>query len=246
MKYQINPKYNCDESLAVEIEWLFENSSIVLQDARNKIKQVSYNDADYVVKSFKRPTILRAIFYTLFRRSKAQRSYDYSLKIANFVPRALGFVEFYQHKLLTKSYFISELFAYDFTVREALIDLTFANREKVFRSFAKFSFELHQQGILHKDFSPGNILIKRQGTEFEFKVIDINRMSFGVLSTPQRMKNFSMLWASDADLDRIVTEYALLANLDLAMCLAMANRYNQRNKRFKNFKKPLKGRPVTD
>ena len=246
MKYQVNPQFLDLIDLVKDIESIFENSDIVLQDARNKIKKISYNDTDFVVKSFKKPNLAKQILYTYCRDSKAQRSYQYSLKIAEFVPQAVAFVEFYENRLLSRSYFISEMFDYDLTIREPLIDVLYADRNLIFKAFAQFSLELHQQGILHNDYSPGNILIKKIARQFVFKIIDINRMKFQPLSTRQRMANFSMLWASDDDLDTIVTEYAERASLDKAQCLALARGYNQKNKRIKNFKKRLKGRPVSD
>lgn len=246
MKYQVNPKFSHKKDVVINVRRYFEQSNMLLQDARNKIKKVSFEGEDYAIKSFKEPCGLNCLLYSFFRISKAKRSYDYSLKIAEFVPQAIGFVENYQGRWLTKSYFISELFDYDFTIREVLLDKAMLNRETIFRAFASFSYRLHEQGILHKDFSPGNILIKKDQDNYQFKIIDINRMHFGELSIKQRMSNFSMLWASDADLDLVVTHYAGFANYDTQHCQKIARRFNLRNKRFKNFKKRLKGKPVTD
>jgi len=246
MKSQTNPKISNSPAIIENLESLFQASDVVLQDGRNQIKKVRFDDSDYVVKSFKRPNYLNRLLYTYLRPSKAKRSYEYSLKIANFVPQAIGFVECSEGGLIAKSYFVSEMYDYDFTIREPLLEANFEQRDNVFKAFAQFSYDLHQQGVLHKDFSPGNILIKKLGEEFEFKIIDINRMNFGELSVEARMRSFKMLWASDAVMDLIIAEYARIAQLDVALCQKLARAFNQRNKRFKNFKKRLKGRPVTD
>lgn len=245
MKYQLNPQFTHCEPLILNIDDAFAASDQVLQEARNTIKKVSFEGVDYVVKSFKKPNLLNQLLYTFARQSKACRSYQYSLKISQFVPRGVAYVEFFNAGLITKSYFISECFDYDFTIREVLTDPEFSDREAIYRAFAQFTYQLHEQGILHRDYSPGNILIKRQDSTYIFKIIDINRMSFKAMTIPQRMKNFYMLWASDSDMTLIAKEYARQAKLDERQCIALACEYNQKNKRFKNFKKRLKGRPVT-
>jgi len=243
---QTNPQNSNSQAIIESVEALFQASDVVLQDGRNQIKKVRFEECDYVVKSFKRPNLLNRLLYTYVRPSKAKRSYEYSLKIADFVPQAIGFSESYEGGLIANSYFVSEMYDYEFTIREPLLDVNFAQRESIFKAFAKFSYELHQRGVLHKDFSPGNILLKKRGDQFEFKIIDINRMGFGELSVEARMRSFKMLWASDDVMDLIIAEYARIAQLDVELCQELARAFNQRNKRIKNFKKRLKGRPVTD
>jgi RIO-like serine/threonine protein kinase len=246
MKYKVNPKFNDTKDIVVNVQHYFDDSEKLLQNARNQIKSVLFKDINYAVKSFRKPSGISCLLYSFFRISKAKRSYDYSLKIAEFVPQAIGYVELYDGAFLTKSFFISELFEYDFTIREVLLNKTMINREELLKQFASFSFDLHEEGIFHKDFSPGNILIKQGEPNYQFKIIDINRMHFGELTITDRMRNFSMLWASDSDLEIISTHYANLAQLDVNQCKLLASKFNKRNKQIKNFKKRLKGKPVND
>ncbi|EPJ48532.1 MAG: hypothetical protein OFPI_29160 [Osedax symbiont Rs2] len=246
MKYQVNAKFAQCSSLLTVIESEFERSDCILQEGRNTIKKIQYNGTELVVKSFKKPNFINRIMYSFFRESKAKRSYQYSLKISKFVPEAIAFIECHQSGLIANSYFICEYFDYDLTIRAPLIDSSYPDREVIYKAFAKFTFELHQQGIYHRDYSPGNILIKRLNGSYQFKIIDLNRMDFKVLSFSDRMRNFAMLWASDLDLDLIVQEYARLAGLQQSKCQQLAQSYNHKNKRLKNFKKRLKGKPVND
>ena len=71
-------------------------------------------------------------------------------------------IEFYKFGLLDESYFVSEKFDYDFTIREPLLDINFPNKNEILKIFAKFTFQLHEVGIFHFDYSPGNILIKKE------------------------------------------------------------------------------------
>lgn len=43
-------------------------------------------------------------------------------------------------------------------------------------AFAEFTARLHEAGILHLDYSPGNILYDKIGEEYHFSLVDINRM----------------------------------------------------------------------
>jgi len=198
-----------------------------------------------VVKSFKVPNILNQIVYSYFRDSKAKKSYEYSLKIKEFTPEPIAYIEFFSYGLLKNSYFISEHFNYDFTIREPLLDKNFRDREAIFKAFALFTLELHNNKIYHNDYSPGNILIQKKDTHFIFKIVDINRMYFGELNEDSRAENFSKLWASKEILALMAKEYTIhhkcSENFEKKVIY-----YSEKNKKIKNFKKRLKGKPVTD
>ena len=113
------------------------------------------------------------------------------------------------------------------------------DKKVIFEEFAKFVFALHKSNVIHHDLSPGNILIKKSDQGYIFKIIDINRMSFEVLSTKQKAKNFSKLWADNEDLSTILKAYAQVANLDQKF-INLGLFYNQRNKDRKNRKLKIK------
>jgi hypothetical protein len=228
-----------------QIRQYFFNVKDTIHKARNEIKIINYNNQNLVVKSFKVPNLFNKIIYTFFKDSKAKKSYDNSIRLGEFVPKPIGYVEFTRFGLLHDSYFISEHFNYDFTIREPLLDMNFEDRVKIFEEFARFTFELHQNNILHLDYSPGNILIKKKD-RYIFKVVDINRMKFKELSLDERLQNFAQLWAKDDDLKVMIKKYAQLANADEESCIKVALRYSQKHKDRKNFKKRLKGKKVVD
>lgn len=242
-KHIINPAFKQFEELLLNIKSYFQENTSTIHKARNELKIITYNDIQTVVKSFKVPNIINKIAYTFFRDSKAKKSYDYSLKLGHFTPTPIGYIEFYQSGLLDESYFISEKFEYDFTIREPLIQKDFANRDAIFKSFARFTLELHNAGIFHHDYSPGNILIKKEKEHYMFKIVDVNRMSFHPLSEDDRAKNFAKLWASDDDLAIIAQEYAkdYETQDDFVKKVLF---YSLQNKKRKNFKKRLKGQEI--
>ena len=245
-QYIINEKYKNFQDFLLNIKNYFQNSSNSIHKARNEIKVINHQDIDFVVKAFKIPNFLNRIIYTFFKSSKAKKSYEYSLKIGSFTANPLGYIEFYDSFLLKNSYFVSEKFDYDFTIREPLLDINFPNKDNILKAFAKFTFELHEAGIFHFDYSPGNILIKKENDNFIFKIVDINRMKFFDLELNDRLKNFSKLWAKDEDLEVIIKEYARLLQKDEKELVSKALDFSHKHKAKINFKKRLKGKKVVD
>jgi len=244
-KLIINSLYKNFENFTINIKDFFSSNKNTIHKARNEIKIINYDNTDTVVKSFKEPNIINKIAYTFFRDSKARKSYYNSLRVDDFVPTPLSYIEFYENTLLKDSYFISKKFDYDFTIREPLLDADFKNKDAIFKAFAIFTLQLHNNGIYHEDYSPGNILIKKEKKAFLFKIVDVNRMSFLTLSEKDRAKNFSKLWASDKILKIMATEY--MQNFDCSDdFIKNVLYYSNKNKKIKNFKKRLKGKPVND
>ncbi|MGE3613465.1 MAG: hypothetical protein AB7G20_08335 [Sulfurimonas sp.] len=233
-------------SLLKNIQNYFNTSQDSIHKARNEIKIIDFEDESLVVKSFKIPNIINKIVYTFFRDSKAKKSYENSIKIESFVPKPIGYIEFKKFGLIHESYFVSKNFKYDFTIREPLLQADFKDKEEVFKAFAKFTYQLHEQGIFHLDYSPGNILIKKENESYIFKIVDINRMVFKHLSLDERLKNFAKLWAKDEDLKIIIKEYSKLIESDEKGCIRIAIKESQAHKDRKNAKKRLRGEAVVD
>ena len=245
-KYQLNEELDIFKDFLLNIKSYFKNNLQTIHKARNELKIIEHLNIDTVVKSFKVPNILRRIIYTYFRDSKAKKSYEYSIKIKEFTPKPIGYIEFYENGLIADSYFISEKFDYDFTIREPLLDLEFEDRDEIFKAFARFTYALHENNILHQDYSPGNILIKKDSNGYTLKVVDINRMEFKELSLDEKLKNFNKLWAKDNEILTVAQEYARVSNEDEDYCIKTAQLYNTKHKNKINMKKRLKGIEVVD
>ncbi len=239
--YKLEAINKDEEDYLKNIREYFKSSSNSIHKARNELKIVDGR----VIKSFKKPSFLKSIIYA-YSPSKAKRSYLYSLRLKEFAPKPLGYIEFYESGLLSDSYFVSQEFKYDFTIREVLLDFNFSDRENILKEFAKFSFKLHEENILHLDYSPGNILIKKEQGGYIFKIVDLNRMKFTTLTKNMRMQNFSKLWISDEDLRIVVKEYSLQYREDEKDMIDLALSYSHSLKKRVNFKKRLKGIEVVD
>lgn len=233
------------KNFLLNIEKHFKNSNQTIHKARNELKTITIRGNDYIVKSFKIPHLLNCFIYSFFRNSKAKKSYDNAIRVKEFTPEPIGYIEFYKYGLLHESYFVSEEFKYDFTIREPLLDANFQDKEEIFRAFARFTLKLHNTGIFHDDYSPGNILIKRENSTLIFKIVDINRMKFLKLSEDLRAKNFSKLWANDEILKIMAEEYSKHCDCSEKFTEKVLYHSNK-NKKIKNFKKRLKGKPVND
>ncbi|WP_320034587.1 hypothetical protein [Halarcobacter sp.] len=228
------------------IKDFFKNSETSIHKARNEIKIIDFEGEKLVVKSFKIPHFLNKIIYSFFRDSKAKKSYQNSLKIGKFAPKAIGYIEFRKNFLFEKSFFVSENFQYDLTIREPLLDENYPDKNKIFEEFAKFTFHLHNNGIFHQDYSPGNILIKKDESGYIFKIVDINRMKFKNLTFEERVKNFSKLWAKDEDLIIILKAYSKYVDFDKKEIINKGLFFSQKHKDKKNFKKKLRGEKIND
>jgi len=238
MKYEVFDD-NCIDFIK-NIRIIFRKSTDCLYTGRNKLKILTYDNEDIVVKSFKIPHFINKIAYTFLRDSKAERSYRNSLAILEFVPKPMGYAEFKSYGLLHDSYFMCEKYEYDFTIRELLKKEDFPNKVSIFKQFATFTYVLHNKGVEHLDYSPGNILIKKiAANKYEFKIVDVNRMTFRVMGNIDRLENFSKLWANDEDLKVIIQTYASLIGMPEEEAIRIVLDASQRHKNKKNFKNKI-------
>jgi len=238
MKHEILDSNYLD--LIKNIRIYFSEAKNSIWDKRNKIKIIKYLEKDIAVKSFGIPHMINKLAYTFFRDSKAKRSYQNSLRILEFVPKPIAYVEFKKFGLFYDSYFLCEQYDHDFTIREPLTQKSFENKTEIFKLFAEFTYALHKKGVEHLDYSPGNILIKKiSSSKYEFKIVDVNRMRFKIFAKGEQLENFSKLWADDDDLALIAKHYAELIGVDKEEAIAIAIKASHRHKDKKNFKKKL-------
>ncbi len=178
---------------------------------RNALKLFYLDDKAINIKSFKVPNIINQIVYKFFRKSKAQRSFEYANKLLELkigTPQPVAYYEFTTFLLFKKSYYISEQLDSELTYRELTKDFDYPNHEAILRAFTRFTFELHEKEICFLDHSPGNTLIKLNNGDYKFYLVDLNRMKFGVLDFNTRIKNFSRLATKKSMVEVMSDEYA--------------------------------------
>lgn len=178
---------------------------------RNIIKIVNVNGVNLNIKAFKTPNLINKIVYNFFRKSKAQRSFEYAIKLTDMevgTPTPIAYFEYKSALAFGKSYYISEQQDCDITYRELIKDFNYPDYENVLRAFTRFTFSLHEKGIHFLDHSPGNTLIKKNGDKYDFYLVDLNRMNFCELDFETRMKNFSRLTKHKQMVEVMSDEYA--------------------------------------
>jgi len=184
---------------------------------RNSLKLFDLDGMTINVKSFRIPNLINQIAYKFFRKSKAQRSFEYanwldSLDIGT--PQPLAFYEFKTVLLFKKSYYLSEHLDCDLTYRELTTNFEYPDHETILRAFTRFTYKLHQKKVHFLDHSPGNTLIKKTGDDYEFYLVDLNRMEFKELDFETRIKNFSKLTIHKFMIEIMSDEYAKCSGED--------------------------------
>ena len=214
---------------------------------RNQIKQFALNGINISVKSFKVPNIFNQLIYNFFRKSKAQRSFEYAnilLKHHIGTPQPIAYYEFPKGFLFKKSFYISEHVNYDLTYRELTRDLNYQDHEEILRAFTRFTHKLHLNNINFLDHSPGNTLIKKEEDQFNFYLVDLNRMQFEPMNFKTRVKNFARLTVHKSMIETMSDEYAKCTGEDVEKIFELMWRsteeFQYRFHRKKRIKKVLK------
>ena len=212
MKISFNTNYIKDKSDILDLVNDFDRSGIELgNQKRNTIKLFNIGKRKINIKSFKSPNFINSLIYDTFRKSKAQRSYEYANKLINLgvlTPLPIAYIQNSSFIRLKQSYYISEHLDYDFTFREISRDLSFDDSVNALKAFTRFTYNLHEKGINFLDHSPGNTLIKKDRSGYDFYLVDLNRMEFKQMTLLDRMKNFSRLSHSEDVVKIMSCEYA--------------------------------------
>lgn len=212
MKHVFHEAYKSFEN---ELDGFIENFDTSGEDFgnqdRNSLKLFQLNGQVVNIKSFRVPNLINQIAYNFFRKSKAQRSFEYANKLINLnvgTPRPIAYYEFKTLFLFKKSYYISEQLNSDLTYRELTTNFDFPDYENILRAFTRFTFDLHEKDIHFLDHSPGNTLIKKTDRGYNFFLVDLNRMEFKTLDFETRIKNFSKLTIHKSMVEIMSDEYA--------------------------------------
>lgn len=214
----INPRF---EALRPEIERLAQQGvpgdAECIYRGRNTLSRVRMVETDTIVKAFKRPSVLNSWVYGHLRSSKAQRSFENAAAM-----RALGFdspepvawIECRKGGRLCDSYYVS------LELKNASEMRHWEERpdaDALTRAFAAEIARMHKAGVLHLDFSPGNILVTGGAgadSPYVFHYVDMNRMQFGVKERSRLNRMFRALNLNPDPLRTLAREYALFADCD--------------------------------
>ncbi|MDR1161061.1 MAG: lipopolysaccharide kinase InaA family protein [Tannerellaceae bacterium] len=220
MKVVINPAYKQFSTFVHTIPERFDKEGTCIHKDRNEIKVFNVDGTLINVKQYKVPLFINRLIYTFIRPAKASRAYRYALRLRSKgfdTPEPVAYIISYKGGCICRTYFISLQSSYARNMYE-FGEGTLSGREHIIRSFANYTARLHEAGIYHKDFSPGNILFEDTEEDVRFCLIDINRMEFNPVSAKTGCINFARLWGKEEMFRLIADEYAKERKADKEEC----------------------------
>ena len=162
-----------------------------------------------VVKEFKKPNMVNAYAYTTVRTSKARRSYENGLKMLSLGfenPEPIAYCEERKGLKLVASCYVSRELVGATEMRHWE---DHPDSDVLVRAFAEEIKRLHEAGVCHKDFSPGNVLYPGDSQQgYTFHYVDLNRMKFGEHRREKLMSMFRSINLRPEETKRLARYYA--------------------------------------
>lgn len=230
---KLAPEYESWREALTQTILHFSEQGQVIYDARNQIRIMDAPDGSEIcIKRFHAPRFLNKWIYSYIRQPKAVRAYENAIRLNEcdiHTPKVIGYVLVNKRGLLQESYLIS--------CRSTLTRNMYEFRhhslegyEAIVRAFAQYTANMHDKGILHKDYSPGNILFDiSQDGQVQFEVVDINRMRFNKpVSAQEGCRNFCRLWGKEDFFTLLSREYARARGLNEQQCMHWTLKYWRR------------------
>ena len=248
VKYNISSKYSYLKEEILNIKKNFPSNGESIKSGRNHLKIIDLDNKKFVVKSFQKPTAIKSYTYGNIFPSKAKRSFDYAnilLSKGIHTPAPVAYIEHYKRLQFQESFYISEYYPYDYDLSVLFIERSdhktpFNDNKILWMAFMKFTLELHQQGIDHLDYTRRNVLITKQGSEYSFSIVDLNRIDFKSLSLRDRMKSLSRITSDSNLVKTIAKNYSAYSDYDYDKCLHLLQYFVREHQKYWYRKKQLK------
>jgi len=220
----INPKYKSLHGWIEHIPERFESEGKLVYSGRNMIKVFNVDGLQINVKRYRKPHLLNRVIYSFFRPSKAKRSFQYALLLESKnipTPEPVAYIIIKKYGLINFSFLITLQVDYSHNLYEFGTGGV-RGREDILDALARFTAKLHENGVYHKDYSPGNILFN---DTLDFCIIDINRMRFAPVSVRKGCANFARLWGQKPVFCLLASSYAIARQADEQDCIRWTLRY---------------------
>lgn len=244
----IYPKYEHLRAFIEQIpETMESQGTYIYGGRRNLIVKMTAPDGTLLnVKRFQQPRWLNRMVYSWgIRRPKGVRAFTYPARLLEKgveTPEAVAYIEDRNMMgLLGQSWLVSIQCPYSHLLYE-MGDAAPQDYEPMALALARFAAHMHDCGVLHLDFSPGNVLWEKKPAQgqtdvqpivtaewaYSFSVVDINRMRFGPVSMCDGAKSFARLWGPKRFILLLVGEYARQRGFDPEACTDVAMKARQR------------------
>lgn len=205
----VNSEYSEFGDLIKQIPQHFNSLGREIHHGRNEIRVANEKGTILTIKYFKRITLANRLIFATVRKSKARRAYEHSQLLIQkgiTTPKPIAYINTYKYGILHQSYYIS-LYT-NYTPIKELLELPIPESENALKAFARFSYKLQQMGVLHKDYTVQNVLYCFTNNEYDFSLIDNNRMRFRRYSYRRGIKNLERLKIPVERMGIIAVEYA--------------------------------------
>lgn len=247
MPYQINSNYLDIKSFIEELPVRFPKEGKSIYKIRNEVKIFEVDGYLLNVKSYKVPNLFNKIAYCYIRGSKAKRAYKYAdflLRNEIETPAPVAWVECHNGGMLKESYYVSIQHKHDFNLRDVLENKV-DNKTEILNGFVDYTVnKLHKNGVFHLDYSPGNILIRKEKNAYSYSVIDLNRMKFFPISIEKGMENLKQLNTTAENYKIIGRRYGELFGINPETCaeklVEMDRKYQEYRSRRSRLKRIFK------
>ena len=225
MRIHIHPDY---EFLRPEIKQIVSGRysvDKVFCNKRNVVEKITIADKKFVLKRYKRPTIANCVIYTLFRKSKARRAYEYALRLLKNgvnTPFPVAYIEEKRYGFFHTGYLLTEYMNLPTLAQIKVEELPFEQLHRLEHDLISFTIQLQEKRILPLDYNPSNIFYSYDDAEgcFSFALTDINRMRFGRIPwSRDAMRSFEQFGITTDKLYHFLLGYAIERNVDIDLCM---------------------------
>jgi len=180
---------------------LNDSEAEILLDSRNRVGVVTLpfhgqKKVDVVIKEFRSRGVnkLKSLFFS----GKAFRAWQGAMVLTERkvdTPPPVACLEKRKALFLDESFFLTERISGVREIRFLFLELQPVELRELLDSLSRHLSLCHERGVLHRDLSDGNILVKKgKSGEFRFFLIDTNRIRIKRRISPlKRMKNLIRL-----------------------------------------------------
>lgn len=194
-RQDIAPEFAALTDFVASLPQRFESGEgEVIYDGRNQLRRFVVDGQRLIVKSFRTPNFINRIAYGWLRSSKAQRSFEYAARLRSLgigSPAPVGWITERRGLLFGRSFYACLESALPYTYKDIMAGTLAPDLERrALEAIGHTTARLHDNGMLHKDYSRGNILFGPTADgNISVEIIDLNRIRFGTVSIEAGLAN---------------------------------------------------------